>query len=676
MDGGKKVEARLFSYRILALLLCAFSVIVAEAQVVAPVRPFSKSGKIKSNKDGVVTLTDTSGKVWPLRYSNRDDGRILIGRNLPFAAKKVSAEIIGTLGPAVLDKGMPIRFEGVVDDKGRIAKPVSKLTWADTKGFEPGVKVDRKQTDDQGATACQVSGMVDAVRRGRLTLRVPRSRYASKGVMWVPLAPDVKVEVRSQDLDRVQEGDVVSSVTGVELSTGDLIIDRIAIRLVEPEKERGKSNKGRGQEATPESAPVDRKYEKLSDEPVSPRDVRSQHYLVRTDLSDRKVRMLLDELETMVGLVSRYYGLPQPGMVQCYIVDDAAKWPDGAIPPEALSKIKNNEGLTASQTVVSSLAGRNTKATIYACSDFGVVRHEAVHAYCNLTFGSTGPTWYSEGMAEMGQYWEEGKREVDVNPRVIEFLRNTKEPKSLVEIVKEEQITGDSWQAYSWRWALCHLLANNPNYNRKFRDLGIGLMTNRPGITFEAAYGRVSRQLIFEFDQFIKNVGNGYRADLCAWRWKHRFKDVDGKGHVSVKVLAKSGWQPAVNVEKGATYDVIAKGEWQIDGSGTMATADGLSTASDSASVRPDAEINQTVPNGRTPVAETNAKEDSKATVNTGRLLGVVMRDFQLGDSIDIGAKGSFVATETGQLYLRCGEDWTRFGDNAGSVTVYVRKAK
>lgn len=665
------------SYRLLALLLCALSAAVAEAQFVAPVRPFSMSGKIKSMQDGVITVTDQSGKVWPLRYTNRDDGRILIGRNVPFAAKKASVEITGTLGPAVLDKGMPIRLEGFVDDKGRLAKPISRLIWADKKGFEPGVKVDRKQTDDRGANACQVSGTVDGVRRGRLMLRMPRSRYASKGVMMVPLASDVKVEVKSQNLGRVQEGDVVSSVTGVELNSGDLIIDKIVVRLIEQVQEKDKEkSKKKSQTTVADDAPLDRKYENLSDDPVSPRDVRSQHYLIRTDLSERKVRMLLDELETMVGLVSRYYGLPQPGMVQCFVVDDPAKWPADAIPPEALSKIKNKEGLTLSQTMVSTLAGRNTKAIIYACSDFGVVRHEAVHAYCNLAFGSTGPTWYSEGMAEMGQYWEEGKREVDVNPRVIEFLRTTKEPKRLIEIVKEEQITGDSWQAYSWRWALCHLLANNPNYNRKFRDLGIGLMTSRPGVTFEAAYGRVSRQLIFEYDQFIKNVGNGYRTDLCAWRWKHRFKDLEGKGHVKVKVLAKAGWQPAVNVEKGVAYDVIAKGEWQIDGSGTKATADGVAPGSETAADRSKTGQASKERTGGTAGGTRKSAKDSKATANPGRLLGVVRQDYSLGATIDLGAKASFVAPETGSLYLRCGEDWTRLGDNAGSITVYIRKSK
>jgi hypothetical protein len=244
-------------------------------------------------------------------------------------------------------------------------------------------------------------------------------------------------------------------------------------------------------------------------------------------------------------------------------------------------------------------------------------------------------------MAEMGQYWKAAQREVDVDQRVINFIRKSKNPQTLKEIIKPDQITGDSWEAYSWRWALCHLLANNPNYNRRFKELGIGLMMNNPNVSFTAAYGRQAKELTFEYDQFVKNVANGYRADLCAWRWNHRFKDVSKKGNQEVEVRAQSGWQPAVRVESGVTYEFVSKGEWQLDGTGTKATADG---------------------------------EAGKEKAN-GKLIGTVMKEFQLSEPIALGAKGSFEAPTEGDLYLRCDEDWSRLADNSGSITVYLRRA-
>jgi len=37
-------------------------------------------------------------------------------------------------------------------------------------------------------------------------------------------------------------------------------------------------------------------------------------------------------------------------------------------------------------------------------------------------FATTGPTWYSEGMAELGTYWREGDTSVNADPRILEYL--------------------------------------------------------------------------------------------------------------------------------------------------------------------------------------------------------------------------------------------------------------
>ena len=49
--------------------------------------------------------------------------------------------------------------------------------------------------------------------------------------------------------------------------------------------------------------------------------------------------------------------------------------------------------------------------------------HESVHGYCCQAFGRTGPQWYAEGAAEMGNYWVDGERGVNAYPWVIKYLR-------------------------------------------------------------------------------------------------------------------------------------------------------------------------------------------------------------------------------------------------------------
>src|SRR5204863_1301611 len=138
------------------------------------------------------------------------------------------------------------------------------------------------------------------------------------------------------------------------------------------------------------------------------------------------------------------------GIIECYVVKDLRKWPAGAIDPVGLESIEDGAGVTVTRTM-SQGGAFLAKATVYAIADRGTPQHEAVHAYCGQAFGRTGPLWYSEGMAEMGQYWRANDASVNAHPLVIRYLRSSR-PKSLNEIVNSREYTGDSWQNYAWRW--------------------------------------------------------------------------------------------------------------------------------------------------------------------------------------------------------------------------------
>jgi hypothetical protein len=261
-----------------------------------------------------------------------------------------------------------------------------------------------------------------------------------------------------------------------------------------------------------------------------------------------------------------------------------------------------------------------------------------MHAYCSLTYGSTGPTWLSEGVAELGNYWKEGRLDVQVDPVVITYLQGVQPKKQMLEIVAPGQTTGDSWQNYSWRWALCHLLANNPNYGDRFRALALGLMEQREGVSFEAVYGPVAPQISFEYELFLQQLDNGYRADLCAWEWNGKFKQLALDRRLSAKIQAKRGWQTSgLRVEKGVSYDVAAVGQWTAGTGAEPVTADGD-------------------PQG------------------AGRLVGAFYDQFALSQEIDLGAKATFVAPADGDLFLRSNNAWNRIAEHEGEIEVYLRR--
>ena len=366
------------------------------------------------------------------------------------------------------------------------------------------------------------------------------------------------------------------------------------------------------------------------------REVSSKHFRVVTDLPDAEAAELLEKLETMIGHVSGYWGRPLRKTIDMYVARDLDAWPTEVLDrmaPEGKQSIRSGGGLTMTQR--RSVGSRwDSRSVVYATDKRGTAQHEAVHAYCGLTFGSTGPTWYAEGMAEVGQYWrEDDPAAVHAHDVVVAHLRSVP-PRPLAELVALEQRTGDSWQNYAHRWALCHVLGFNPNYADRFKPLGLALLADR-GATFADAYGPLSREIEFEYGQFIENLCAGYRVDLCRWDWGGRAKPVRRKGSRAT-VEAARGWQSLpILLEAGQTYVVEAEGEWSVD-------------------------------------ADTTTDADGRG--GRGRLEAAVFSaDYELSEAVPLGASARFEAPAAGRLCLRCGDDWGGLGDNAGSLKVTVR---
>jgi hypothetical protein len=375
---------------------------------------------------------------------------------------------------------------------------------------------------------------------------------------------------------------------------------------------------------------------------TKPAEFRSTHFLLHTDMPAADARKLLDRLEVILGLISKYWGQPPNGEIECYVVRDLAMWPPEALSDVGRAKIKQASGITTTQTISQGKRFLGGKSIVYAAADTGTAEHEIVHAYCGQTFGRTGPLWYSEGMAELGQFWRPNEKGVQTKRHIIDYLRS-EAPAQVREIVADNAAdgeakgaarTGDSWQAYAARWALCHLLVNNPNYAPRFRSLGLGYL-NGAKVRFRDAFGAQADELQFEYRLFVENIEQGYRVDLCRWDWHHKFREPIGVASTA-RVMANRGWQPSgALVTQGKTYDYAATGTWKTDDSKMEVTADGA-------------------PRG------------------AGRLEGVIFKDFALSEPFSLGEQGSFVAPGDGQLFLRCREPWHGLADNSGQLTVKI----
>lgn len=364
------------------------------------------------------------------------------------------------------------------------------------------------------------------------------------------------------------------------------------------------------------------------------RTLSSQNFRLVTDLPDKEARDLLLRLETMLKLVSGYFGKRNIRTIDMYVAKDIEKWPGDTVAqlePAGIEMIRAGGGLTMGQTALINGRPVDAQAVVYAVADHGTPQHEAVHAYCLLAFGALGPVWYSEGMAEVGQYWKEGDKSVTAAQEVIDYLRS-QQPRSLDSIVNNPlETTGDSWQNYAWRWALCHLLGHNENYTDRFKPLGLGLL-NRQQVDFWQVYGSQSAEIDFEYQLFHKNLEGGYRVDLCSWDWKSKPVAPRRTGN-TFKVQAARGWQAAkVQLKAGVTYRVDSTGEWTVEPDAAAVTA--------------------------------NGGKDGR-----GRLVGCLFQDYELTDEFELGTNSTFVAPVDGALFVRCRDAWGAIADNKGSLT-------
>jgi hypothetical protein len=200
---------------------------------------------------------------------------------------------------------------------------------------------------------------------------------------------------------------------------------------------------------------IERKFRGLSDDaPAEPRLVRSAHFAFLSDVSDREWAVVSFKLERMVSALEKFLGRRMTGVVEGFVARDLAKFPPGMIDdPYGVEKISRGEGVC-----INSRLGPQRHARLYSCADHGVIQHECVHGLCHLTFGSTGPTWLAEGLAELGSYWKDGEQAIDLPTPVIDYLQNATPKRKLLEIAVPGRTDAGTWQDYAWRWALCHLL--------------------------------------------------------------------------------------------------------------------------------------------------------------------------------------------------------------------------
>lgn len=398
------------------------------------------------------------------------------------------------------------------------------------------------------------------------------------------------------------------------------------------------------------------------------REYRSQFLVVYTDLPEAEAKPAIKNLEKTLGYAAKYWGQDPRGQIECYLLHDVSSVADADL-PHRLSRIlvAGVGGATLPNLSRLRKTTRNLP-TVVASTAPGVAEHEIVHAYCTQTFGFTGPVWYREGMAEMAVRNCTRDSGVVCTDRQLQLLRDSHhtiaqvlagggfgdrlfdslntmlvDPKNhnrQVPISDWRQVDTDNVVGaraeYLRSWALCYMLLHNPNYASRFRLLGHRHVTTNDDV-FPTVFAPMEKEIAFEYAFFLRNIGNGFRVDLCSWDWKKKQNCLPHGASVSTRVDAKKGYQASgLAVTVGQTYKYAAEGSW--------------STSTDSG------------------LTKANGSTDQR-----GQLTGVIMKDYVLGEPFSLGDVGTFESPESGHLYLRCNDAWNEVQDNDGHVVVRIQ---
>lgn len=296
-----------------------------------------------------------------------------------------------------------------------------------------------------------------------------------------------------------------------------------------------------------------------------------------------------------------------------------------------------------------------------------LILHEGTHAFMQWFLSSSGPPWYSEGMAEWIALHRWDGQTLTLNQSItdksqtpgwgrialIEKQLAEAKPKSLNQILNTPPGAFRDVNAYAWSWAACEFLAHHELSKQTFAGLPDRL-TERPLARFnvglrselDAHWETLSRDWLLYINE------SDYGTDIAAAALRPAVTHGDNQFEIS----AKTSWQSTgITVSPGDQWSIVATGDFIV----------GRSTGPAGTS-RPW----RCEPNGVT------------VEYYNGHPLGKLMAAV-IGDAagpvtpIAVGRSPAPVRfTESGILSLRINESPAKLGDNDGGLKVTIEKLK
>ena len=292
--------------------------------------------------------------------------------------------------------------------------------------------------------------------------------------------------------------------------------------------------------------------------------------------------------------------------------------------------------------------------------------HEGTHWFMVRKYGSAGPPWMMEGIAEWlaTHRWHSGELQLGIIPDsreeaplwgriplIQQQLADGLAP-SMATILRYDSKAHQSVDAYAWSWAMVIFWRNHPSTKAAFEKILEGPLADDASATNQLLRSIQTRRTLVraEWSAMLTGLDYGFDPQRELVQLEHRTEELTRPFTIE-KLSAEKGWQTTgLTVREGQRFQISAEGRYIV---------------------------------GREPKPWVCEPAGVTLRYHRGQPLGKLLlaiaspqpKEPEFSEELPIvpvGAQANVTATVSGQILLRINETGVELDDNSGELSVTI----
>lgn len=293
--------------------------------------------------------------------------------------------------------------------------------------------------------------------------------------------------------------------------------------------------------------------------------------------------------------------------------------------------------------------------------------HEGTHCFCYYNYGTLGPPWLAEGLAEYLALhrWQDGQLEMAArvsNKEEIEYWGRVKlvqdawfdgQPLALDQVLALKPADFPATESYAWSWVAVSLFANHPQLKHEFHQVLQDLPRQNVASWNQQLLRAVpldAEQLEVQWQVDVSEMQYGFDFEKTAIQWTN--VDANLSQPWKMNVPADGAWHQSPFELSAGVWKMTVTGQFRItdEGQPVISGPDGISLAY--------------AQGARLGMVQCAVPGEN----------GLLKRSSSLTRPMNAGSEFELTIAQPRQVFFRVNDDPSQLGDNQGQVTVELKK--